>query len=39
LSILNKKVGEVIKAAGETGSQKLRNDRIEKVPAEILEAL
>ncbi len=38
-TLLNKKVGEVVEAASDTGPLKLRIDRIEKVPAEILQAL
>ncbi|MGD0017276.1 MAG: GreA/GreB family elongation factor [Verrucomicrobiia bacterium] len=38
-TLLNKKVGEVVEVAGENGAQKLRIDRIEKVPGEILGAL
>ena len=38
-ALLNKKAGDVVEAAGDTGPQKLRLDRIEKVPAEILQAL
>jgi len=38
-ALLNKKVGDTIDAASETGSQKLRVDRIEKAPAEILQSL
>jgi transcription elongation GreA/GreB family factor len=38
-ALLNKKIGDVVEAAGESGPQKLRIDRIEKVPAEILGAL
>ena len=37
--LLNKKVGEVVEAASDTGPQKLRLDRVERVPAEILQAL
>ena len=38
-TLLNKKVGEVVEAAGETSPQKLRIDRIEKVSAEVLQSL
>ncbi|HUI08077.1 MAG TPA: GreA/GreB family elongation factor [Verrucomicrobiae bacterium] len=38
-ALLNKKMGDVVETAGETGPQKLRVDRIEKVPAEVLQAL
>jgi transcription elongation GreA/GreB family factor len=38
-TLLNKKVGDTVEAAGETSPQKLRIDRIEKVRAEILQAL
>jgi transcription elongation factor GreA-like protein/transcription elongation GreA/GreB family factor len=38
-ALLNKKVGEVVETAGETAPQKLRVDRVEKVSAEILQAL
>jgi transcription elongation GreA/GreB family factor len=38
-ALLNKKIGETIEAAGETSPQKLRIDRIEKVTADILNAL
>jgi transcription elongation GreA/GreB family factor/transcription elongation factor GreA-like protein len=38
-TLLNKKVGDTVEAAGETGPQKLRIDRVEKAPAEILQAL
>jgi transcription elongation GreA/GreB family factor len=38
-ALLNKKVGDTIEAAGETTPQKLRIDKIEKPPAEILQSL
>ena len=38
-ALLNKNAGETIEAAGETGPQKLRIDRVEKVSVEILQAL
>jgi transcription elongation GreA/GreB family factor/transcription elongation factor GreA-like protein len=38
-TLLNKKVGDTVEAAGENGPQKLRIDRIEKVSAEILQTL
>jgi transcription elongation GreA/GreB family factor len=38
-TLLNKKTGEVVEAAGETTPQKLRIDRIEKASAGILQAL
>jgi len=38
-TLLNKKTGEVIEAVGESTPQKLRIDRVEKAPAEILETL
>ena len=38
-ALLNKKIGDIVEAAGESGPQKLRIDRIENVPAEILGAL
>jgi transcription elongation factor GreA-like protein/transcription elongation GreA/GreB family factor len=38
-TLLNKKVGDVVEAAGESKPQKLRIDRIEKASAEILQAL
>jgi transcription elongation GreA/GreB family factor len=38
-ALLNKKVGDIVEAAGESSPQKLRIDRIEKVPSEILQAL
>ena len=38
-TLLNKKVGDVVGANSDTGPQKLRIDRIEKVPVEILGAL
>jgi transcription elongation GreA/GreB family factor len=38
-SLLNKKPGDTIAAAGETGPVKLRIDRIEKAPAEVLAKL
>jgi transcription elongation GreA/GreB family factor len=38
-ALLNKKVGDIVEAASETGPQKLRIDRIEKAPEEILQAL
>jgi transcription elongation GreA/GreB family factor len=38
-TLLNKKVGDTVEAAGETSPQKLRIDRIEKAPVEILQAL
>jgi len=38
-ALFNKKIGDIIEAAGESGPQKLRIDRIEKAPAEILQAL
>jgi len=39
LTLLNKKVGDTVEASGETGTQKLRIDRIGNVPAEILQTL
>ncbi len=38
-TLLNKKVGDTIEAAGESTPQKLRIDRIEKASAETLQAL
>ena len=38
-ALLNKRVGDIVEASGETGPQKLRIDRIEKVSAEILQTL
>lgn len=38
-ALFNKKPGEVIEAAGDTGKLKLRIDRIEKTPDSILQAL
>jgi transcription elongation GreA/GreB family factor len=38
-TLLNKKVGDTIEAAGESTPQKLRVDRIEKAPSEILQSL
>ncbi|HUJ72719.1 MAG TPA: GreA/GreB family elongation factor [Verrucomicrobiae bacterium] len=38
-ALLNKKNGDTVEAAGESRPQKLRIDRIEKVPAEILQSL
>lgn len=38
-SLFNKKPGDVVEVPADTGTQKLRIDRIEKVPAEILQAL
>lgn len=38
-TLLNKKAGEVVEAAGEGAPQKLRIDRVEKPAAEILQAL
>ncbi len=38
-SLLNKKSGDTVEAAGETGKLRLRLDCIEKVPAEILQSL
>ena len=38
-TLLNKKVGDTVEAAGESTPQKLRIDRVEKVPAEIVQAL
>jgi len=38
-ALLNKKVGDIVETAGETEMQKLRVDRIERVSAEILQAL
>jgi transcription elongation GreA/GreB family factor len=38
-TLLNKKVGDTVEAAGESTPQKLRIDRIEKTAAEILQAL
>jgi transcription elongation GreA/GreB family factor len=38
-ALLNKKSGDTVEAAGESRPQKLRIDRIEKVPAEILQSL
>jgi len=37
--LLNKKPGETVTAAGETGTIQFRIDRVEKVPAEILQSL
>jgi len=38
-ALLNKKVGDTIEAAGETTPQKLRIDKIERLPAELLQSL
>ncbi|MGD1018049.1 MAG: GreA/GreB family elongation factor [Verrucomicrobiia bacterium] len=38
-TLLNKKVGDTVEAAGETTPQKLRIDKIEKPPAELLQSL
>ena len=38
-ALFNKKPGDIIEAAGETGKLKLRIDRIEKTPDSILQAL
>ena len=38
-TLLNKKTGDTVEAAGESVPQQLRIDRIEKVPAEILQSL
>jgi transcription elongation GreA/GreB family factor len=38
-ALLNKRPGEVVEAEGETGKLCYRIDRVEKVPAEILQAL
>jgi transcription elongation GreA/GreB family factor len=38
-TLLNKKVGDTVEAAGESSPQNLRIDRIEKAPTEILQAL
>ncbi len=38
-TLLNKKVGDTIEAAGETTPQKLRIDKIEKPPAEMVQSL
>jgi transcription elongation GreA/GreB family factor len=38
-ALLNKRPGEVVEAEGETGKLRYRIDRVEKVPAEILQAL
>jgi len=38
-TLLNKKSGDTVEAAGESRPQKLRIDRIEKAPAEILQSL
>ena len=38
-TLLKKKVGDTVEAAGESTPQKLRIDRVEKVPAEIVQAL
>lgn len=38
-ALLNKRVGDTVEAAGESGRQKLRIDRIEKAHAEIFQAL
>jgi transcription elongation GreA/GreB family factor len=38
-ALLNKRIGEVLEASGETGKLKYRIDHIEKVPAAILQSL
>jgi transcription elongation GreA/GreB family factor len=38
-TLLNKKVGDTVEAAGETTPQKLRIDKIEKPPADIMQSL
>ena len=38
-TLLNKKVGDTVEAAGETTPQKLRIDKIEKPPAEMVQSL
>jgi len=38
-TLLNKKTGDTVEAAGETTPHQLRIDRIEKLPAEILQSL
>ena len=38
-TLLNRKAGDTVEASGETGKLQYRIDRIEKVPAEILQAL
>ena len=38
-ALLNKRVGDIVEASGETGPQKLRIDRIERVPNDILQTL
>ena len=37
--LLNKKIGDIVEAASDTAPIKLRIDRVEKAPAEILQAL
>ncbi|MGA2603680.1 MAG: GreA/GreB family elongation factor [Verrucomicrobiia bacterium] len=38
-TLLNKKVGDIVEAAGETTPQKFRIDKIEKPPAEMVQSL
>jgi transcription elongation GreA/GreB family factor len=38
-TLLNKKIGDTVEAVGETTPQKLRIDKIEKPPAEIVQSL
>ncbi|HVM60594.1 MAG TPA: GreA/GreB family elongation factor [Verrucomicrobiae bacterium] len=38
-TLLNKKLGDTVEAAGETTPQQLRIDKIERVPAAVLESL